>query len=95
MQDGGGRERLILRFGLIIVSTTFIVWSSTKKKIGSSYKNSPYGLLLEICSTEEDCRHTCWMMREQKFELRTSVLVAGLPLASNIFPGKSLITLGP
>lgn len=52
---GGKRERLKLYFGLIIVSTTFIVWQVVK--LTMAYKNILDSLLLEIFPAGEDCSH--------------------------------------
>lgn len=51
---GEGGERLRLRFGLIIVSTTFIVCGQVVK-LTVAYKNSLNRLLLEISPAEEKC----------------------------------------
>lgn len=53
---GDGGEWLQLRFGLIIVSTTFIVCSQVVK-LTVAYKNNLYSLLLEILPAGKDCSH--------------------------------------
>lgn len=89
-----GGERLRLRSGLIIISTTFIVCNQVVK-FTVACKNNLYSLLLEIFPAEKDCSHIHYMVREQEFGLETSVLVVGLPPTIRLFLGKAFSTVGP